>query len=85
MKQPDGISYRADLFGRKQMKALNCFGEKLSAFIIGTLLLVLGISFVVLGFTLMPVIGFIIAVPAFIASVPFLKDAVAEACRYYGV
>jgi len=67
------------------MKLLNCFGEKLSAFIIGAILLVVGILFVVMGFTILPVIGFVIAVPAFIAAVPFLKDAFTEACRYYGV
>lgn len=66
------------------MKAFECFGEKLSAFIIGIILLIAGILFTILGFTVLPVIGFIIAVPAFIASIPFLKSAVQRACEYYG-
>jgi hypothetical protein len=66
------------------MKALNCFGEKLSAFIIGMVLLCLGIFFIVIGLTVLPVIGLLVAVPLLIASVPFLKSAFVAACRYYG-
>ena len=66
------------------MKAFECFGEKLSAFIIGIVLLVIGILFLITGFTVLPIIGFVIAVPAIIASIPFLKSAVKRACEYYG-
>ena len=66
------------------MKALNCFGEKLSAFVIGMVLLGLGIVFIIIGLTVLPIIGLVVAVPLLIASVPFLKSAFVEACRYYG-
>jgi hypothetical protein len=66
------------------MNALNCFGEKLSAFIIGMVLLSLGIMFIIIGLTVLPVIGLLVAVPLLIASVPSLKSAFVAACRYYG-
>ena len=67
------------------MRVLNCFGEKLSAFVIGMILLCVGILFVIIGLTVLPVIGLVVAVPILIASVPFLKDAFVAACRYYGI
>ena len=66
------------------MNALTCFGEKLSAFVIGMVLLGLGIVFIIIGLTVLPIIGLVVAVPLLIASVPFLKSAFVEACRYYG-
>ena len=66
------------------MKAFECFGEKLSALIIGIILLILGFIFLITGFTVLPVIGFFIAVPVLIASIPFLRSAVKRACEYYG-
>lgn len=66
------------------MKAFECFGEKLSALIIGIILLITGILFTVLGFTILPVIGFIVAVPVLIGSIPFLRSAFKRACEYYG-
>ena len=65
------------------MNALNCFGEKISAFVIGMILLGLGLFFVVIGLTVLPVIGLVVAVPFLIASVPFLRNAFVAACRYY--
>jgi hypothetical protein len=67
------------------MNALNCFGEKLSAFVIGMVLLSLGIVFIIIGLTVLPVIGLVVAVPLLIASAPFLKSAFVSACRYYGL
>jgi len=65
------------------MNALTCFGEKTTSFIVGILLIVIGIVFVVAGLTVLPVIGFIIAVPAFAGSYPLLRSAIKEACEYY--
>jgi len=66
------------------MNTLTCFGEKLSAFVIGMVLLSLGIAFIGIGLTVLPVIGLLVAAPLLIASVPFLKSAFVEACRCYG-
>jgi hypothetical protein len=67
------------------MNALSCFGEKISAFIIGMVLLGLGIVFIIIGLTVLPVIGLLVAIPLVFASVPFLKSAFVAACRYYGL
>jgi hypothetical protein len=66
------------------MGALDCFGDKVSAFFIGLLLLIIGVIFVIISFTVLPVFGLIIAIPALIASVPFLRTAFRAACEYYG-
>ncbi|HMA85106.1 MAG TPA: hypothetical protein VKN73_05330 [Desulfosalsimonadaceae bacterium] len=66
------------------MGALDCFGDKVSAFFIGVLLLIIGIAFVIVSFTVLPIFGLIVAIPAFIASVPFLRNAFRAACDYYG-
>jgi len=66
------------------MGALDCFGDKVSAFFIGVLLLIIGIGFFIVSFTVLPVFGLIVAIPALIASVPFLRTAFRAACDYYG-
>ena len=66
------------------MGALDCFGDKVSAFFIGVLLLIIGIGFFIVSFTVLPIFGLIVAIPALIASVPFLRTAFRAACDYYG-
>lgn len=67
------------------MNPLKCFQEKTSAFIIGTILLLLGFLFVIVGFTVLPLFGVLVAIPLFLISIPFLKDAFKAACDYYGL
>ena len=66
------------------MGALDCFGDKVSAFFIGALLLIIGVGFFIVSFTVLPIFGLIVAIPALIASVPFLRTAFRAACDYYG-
>jgi len=67
------------------MGKLDCFGDKVGAFLVGMILLVIGIIFVIVSFTVLPVLGLIVAIPALIIAAMYLKTAYKAACEYRGM
>lgn len=67
------------------MGKLDCFGDKVGAFFVGMILLVIGIIFVIVSFTILPVLGLIVAIPALIIAAMYLKTAYKAACEYRGM
>ena len=67
------------------MGKLDCFGDKVGAFFIGMILLVIGIIFVILSVTVLPVLGMVVAIPALIIAALYLKTAYKAACEYRGM
>ena len=67
------------------MGKLDCFGDKVGAFFVGMILLVIGIIFVIVSFTVLPVLGLIVAIPALIIAAMYLKTAYKAACEYRGM
>jgi len=67
------------------MGKLDCFGDKVGAFFVGMILLVIGIIFVIVSVTVLPVLGLIVAIPALIIAAMYLKTAYKAACEYRGM
>lgn len=58
----------------------SCTLERVSNFIVGIVLLIVGIIFGITSFALLPVVGLLIAVPVLVLAVIFLSARRSKAC-----
>jgi len=63
------------------MKTTQCVPEKISKFMIGSLMLAAAAGLVVIGMTLLPVFGFMLAVPVIALSVYIFRLHLNKECQ----
>ena len=63
------------------MKTTQCVPEKISKFMIGSLMLAAAAGLVVIGMTLLPVFGFMLAVPVIALSVYMFRRHLNKECQ----
>jgi len=63
------------------MKAIECVTQKISKFMLGSLLLAAASGLIIIGITLLPVFGFILAAPVIAMAIYIFRLHLSDQCE----